>query len=102
MGAVRGTDILGDFIDNREFYGNAFRVLSEATHFIMRHLPVASSFQSSQFTRNDEPALPVLAVREALINAICHSDYSIELRRSPYLYLVIGLNYGIMENFLLN
>jgi ATP-dependent DNA helicase RecG len=76
LGRFRGTDMLGDFIDNKEFYGNAFRMFEEANSFIMRHLPIASFFENDRFERIDKPALPVLAVREALVNAICHRDYS--------------------------
>jgi len=76
LGRFRGIDILGDFIDNKEFYGNAFRMFEEANSFIMRHLPIASFFEPDRFERTDKPALPVLAVREALVNAVCHRDYS--------------------------
>jgi ATP-dependent DNA helicase RecG len=43
----------------------------------MRHLPIASIFESDKWQRIDQPALPVLALREALINAICHRDYTV-------------------------
>ncbi len=76
LGRYRGTNRLGDFIDNKEFFGNAFRMFEEANSFITRHLPIASFFEPERFERLDRPALPVLAVREALVNAICHRDYS--------------------------
>lgn len=76
MARFIGTDKLGDFIDNQQIYGNAFRILSEADVFLRRHLSIASTFKSNQFKRVDKPALPVMAVREALINSICHRDYS--------------------------
>jgi ATP-dependent DNA helicase RecG len=76
MARFKGTNKLGDFIDNQQLYGNSFRILSEADAFLRRHLPIASFFKPDQFKRIDKPALPVLAVREALINAICHRDYS--------------------------
>lgn len=63
------------YIDNQQITGNAFDILSAADSFLRRHLPIASFFQSNQFKRIDKPALPVLAVREALINAICHREY---------------------------
>lgn len=71
-----GTDKLGDYLDNKIFSNNAFSLLAEAETFIRRHLPIASFFQPDSFIRDDKPALPALAVREALINAICHRDYS--------------------------
>lgn len=76
MARFKGTDKLGEFIDNQQIQGNAFTLLSEADAFLRRHLPIASIFKPDQFKRIDKPALPVMAVREALINAICHRDYA--------------------------
>lgn len=76
MARFRGLTKTGEFIDNQIFDGNAFEMLSEASEFVRRHLPIASFYQDNSFERIDLPALPVLAVREAIINAICHRDYS--------------------------
>lgn len=76
MGRFKGVDTLGSFIDNQEYFGNAFHILSEANAFTMRHLPIASFFNQESIERIDQPALPALALREALVNAICHRDYA--------------------------
>jgi ATP-dependent DNA helicase RecG len=76
MTRYRGMDKLANFMDSKHVYGNAFTILSEANYFTMRHLPVASFFESNKFERIDKPALPVMAVREAIINAISHRDYT--------------------------
>ena len=72
----RGIDKM-DFLDNRQFNGNAFSLLASAERFLRDSIPVASRFESDRFERIDEPLYPPLATREALANALCHRDYSI-------------------------
>lgn len=75
LARFRGKDKLGDFIDNQRVYGNAFRLIRAADDFAQRHLPIASYFTPDKMQRTDQPAVPALALREALINAISHRDY---------------------------
>lgn len=86
MARFRGLSETEDFVDNQQFYGNAFKIMEEANIFIRKHLSIASFYQSDSFERIDKPTLPVLAVREAIINAICHKDYS---QRSAAITLAI-------------
>lgn len=86
MARFKGEDKLSGFMDSKIVYGNAFTLLDEASLFLQRHLSVASFFHENSFVRIDKPDLPVLAVREALVNAICHRDYS---RRSTTISLAI-------------
>lgn len=76
LARFRGIDKLGDFIDNQQAYGNAFQLISAALDFTNRHLPIASYFEPGRWQRRDQPAVPNLALREALINAISHRDYT--------------------------
>lgn len=76
MARFKGTTKTIGFIDNQQVYGNTFVLLSHADHFLQRHLPIASFFEPTQFERIDKPILPVLAVREAMVNAVSHCDYS--------------------------
>ena len=66
-----------EFLDNRQLHGHAFALLDEALLFLRRHLPVAGRIEPSLFERVDEPLFPLAALREALVNALCHRDYSI-------------------------
>ena len=72
----RGLDKM-EFLDNRQFNGNAFALLASAERFLRDTLPIAGRFEPSRFERIDEPLYPPLATREALANALCHRDYSI-------------------------
>ena len=72
----RGLDRM-EFLDNRQFNGNAFTLLASAERFLRDTLPIAGRFERDHIERIDEPLYPPLATREALANALCHRDYSI-------------------------
>ena len=76
LARFRGRDKLGDFIDSQWVRGNAFQLLQAAHDFTSRHLPVAGFFEQDSWKRIDQAAIPALALREALINSICHRDYT--------------------------
>lgn len=75
LARFRGTD-KNEFLDQRQLHGQAFGLLSEAMQFLTRHLPVAGRIEAGLFERVDEPLFPPVALREALVNAFCHRDYS--------------------------
>lgn len=72
----RGVD-RSEFLDNRQFRGNAFYLLERALQFIMENLPIAGRIVPGRLERVDEPLYPPEALREALANAFCHRDYAI-------------------------
>lgn len=72
----RGTDRT-EFLDNRQFHGNALDLLTKAEKFLRENLPVAGRVAPNLFERVDDPLYPPVALREALANAFCHRDYSI-------------------------
>lgn len=65
------------FIDQRQEHGHALKLLDESMFFLRRNLPVAGRIQPGLFERADEPLFPLEALREALVNAFCHRDYSL-------------------------
>ncbi|MCK4609310.1 MAG: putative DNA binding domain-containing protein [Gammaproteobacteria bacterium] len=75
MARFKGTE-KGGFIDSRHVFGNAFQLLREAELFIDRNTAVASNLKTGKLTRDDQPEYPFDAVREALINAFVHRNYS--------------------------
>ncbi len=76
MARFRGADKT-EFLDQRQTNGHALGLLEEAMQFLTRHLPVAGRIEPGVFERADAPLFPPVALREALVNAFCHRDYSI-------------------------
>jgi len=76
MARFKGIDKT-EFIDNRQEYGNAFELFQRAQRFFIDHIPVAGRIVPGQMERVDTPLYPIQALREALVNAICHRDYSV-------------------------
>jgi len=74
IGRIPNTEQL-EFLDNRQFHGNAFDLLDVAMDYLTKTLPIAGRFDGG-IRRIDIPAYPPLAVREAMANALCHRDYS--------------------------
>ena len=66
-----------EFLDNRQFYGNAFALMRRAERFLIDSLPVAGRIVPGRMERVDTPLLPVEAMREALANAFVHRDYAV-------------------------
>jgi ATP-dependent DNA helicase RecG len=75
LARFRGID-KSEFIDQNQISGNAFKLLEEAMLFLRRHLPVAGKILPGVLERNDEPLFPLEALREALVNALCHRLYT--------------------------
>lgn len=76
MARFKGTSKT-EFLDQRQLHGNCLQMLDEAMLFLRRHLPVAGRIQPGLFERVDEPLFPIEALREALVNAVCHRDYAL-------------------------
>ncbi len=72
MARFRGTD-KNSFIDNQRAEGNFFDLLDAGMAFFFKHLSISGEIVG--FVRKEYLEIPAEALREALINALCHRQY---------------------------
>ncbi len=73
MACFKGND-KNEFLDNKRQYGNFFDLLDAGTAFCFRNLRLSGRIVGMR--REEQLEIPAEALREALINALCHRDYS--------------------------
>ena len=62
------------FLDRKEYSNDVFSNLHDIEAFILNHIHLEQRIKGLQ--REEIPEIPRIAIREALINAIVHRDYS--------------------------
>ena len=68
------------FLDNRKFEGTVKEIIDNATDYVMAGMRKGSLIRG--VTRQDIPEYPEVALREAIVNAMAHRDYSHFVRGS--------------------
>jgi ATP-dependent DNA helicase RecG len=74
MAIFAGTDKL-TFLDIKQLRGNIFNLLDESELYVKKHIKWKVKF--GKLEREEIPEIPVDALREALVNSLCHRDYRI-------------------------
>ena len=72
LARFKGTDKTV-FIDNQRVHGNLFQLLDAAMSFIFKHLSLSGTTDTLE--REEHLEIPYKAIREAVINALCHRSY---------------------------
>lgn len=80
MGAVGDDD--ERFIDNKRITGAIPDMLEDAVEFVRKNSRIKTIIDDNG-RRADKPEYPVKAVREAILNALVHRDYSIHTENVP-------------------
>lgn len=70
------------FIDNKRITGAIPDMLDEAVEFVQKNSRTKTIIDENGH-RNDKPEYPIKAVREAILNALIHRDYSIHTENIP-------------------
>ena len=71
------------FIDNKRIEGTLPQMLEEALMFVRKNTKTKTIINSTTGERTDRFEYPTVAVREAILNALIHRDYSINTEGMP-------------------
>lgn len=75
MARFKGTT-KNEFGDERREEGNIFKLLGAATQFCFKHLNLSAKVVSGQNERIEQLEIPPEALRETILNALVHRQYS--------------------------
>ena len=78
--------LTGEIVDNRQEHMNAFAMVREGMAFLERTMPLGARFPEGRIFREDRFPVPLDALREILLNAVMHRDYS---HYSGYVAIVV-------------
>lgn len=71
------------FTDNKRIEGTIPQMLTEALAFVRANTRTATVIDTVTGERKDVPEYPTVAVREVILNALVHRDYSIHTEGKP-------------------
>lgn len=74
MARFLGTD-KNEFIDNQRTEGNFFDLLDAGMAFFFKHLNLSGKITGHNLQREERLEIPYTALREALINSLCHRQW---------------------------
>ena len=72
LARFRGVD-KNSFLDNQRVEGNLFDMLDEGMAFFFKWLPLSGEIKGLK--REERLEIPAVALRETLVNALCHRQY---------------------------
>lgn len=71
------------FLDNQRIEGNIPEMLEGAIQFVSRNMRTKTIIDPHTGKREDRTDYPITAIREAILNALVHRDYSIHTEGMP-------------------
>jgi ATP-dependent DNA helicase RecG len=76
-GRFKGTEPVKPFIDMKVFGGSIIDQVDNAEDFVLRNISMAAWVEKGKIERTEKWEYPPDAIREAIVNAVCHRDYEI-------------------------
>ena len=84
--SVPGTEVGQEgerFLDNRRIEGTLTEMLEDALAFVRKNIRIKTIIDTETGKRADREDYPLTAVREAILNALIHRDYSLHTEGMP-------------------
>ena len=74
---LKGGKTSDEFSDDRLLDGNIFKNRQAILEFFSKHLSLKRKFDNKNWERDDDYEIPMKALREGIMNALVHREYSI-------------------------
>ncbi|MDO4199107.1 MAG: putative DNA binding domain-containing protein [Erysipelotrichaceae bacterium] len=81
--AVFATDEKLSFIDINRFEGNLFECSKKGQEYIKQHINYSAEIVGSE--RKEVPEIPSEAIREVVLNSLCHSSFDTSMNNEIYI-----------------
>ena len=81
---MSSTGAVGErFTDNTRIEGNISNMLDDAMAFVRKNSKISTVINPITGKREDRSEYPMIAIREVILNALVHRDYSSFTQNSP-------------------
>ncbi|MFO8108951.1 MAG: helix-turn-helix domain-containing protein [Thermoplasmata archaeon] len=77
-GKFKGTKAVKPFLDMKVIGGTLINQVDKAEKFVLNNMKKEAWLESGEVRRQEKWEYPPDSVREAIVNAICHRDYTIQ------------------------
>ena len=82
---IKGYEITDDLLDKKEITGTLPELIDRTSSLVQLYIPKPSTVNGMK--RVEKETIPTHVIREVLVNAVCHRDYSIiNKKTSVYIY----------------
>ena len=78
--AVFATEHKDTFLDIRKEEGNIFELIDEAVQYIVKNIRWRAQLNKDGIHRDEIPEIPLVAIREAVVNSFAHARYDIAVQ----------------------
>ena len=75
----KGTEITDDLVDKKEITGTVSELIDKTVGLLQLYIPIPSTIEGMQ--RKETTQIPLKVLRETVVNAVMHRDYSISQRK---------------------